>query len=140
MFMILFVIMASRYIQIRQLSLLSKMYRINRKLTSKQLKGKHALYWSQYLSVNREMLQVCKHIKANSRYWGPFLTIMFPYYIFINCYLMYMVIVIPNAQILERSLFLGILSETVVFFCMLINECAKVVKCNDKMVVENRRF
>src|SRR5699024_5119724 len=101
------------------------------KLTIKAYRRKRAnraLCWWQYLSLNREMLRICKHIQVHSRYWSAFLTVMFPYYNILNCYLMYTALVVTDDSIAMGSLFLIIVCEIFVFFFALINECAKVVK------------
>ena len=119
------------------------MSRVNHKLALGHLKGKpsnYAIYWLRHISFNREMLHICKHIKVYSRYWSAFLTILFPYYIFLICYLIYMVLVVGSVPFSERSLFMCIAVEIVGFFFMLINECAQLVRCNDKVLRENRRF
>ena len=142
MFMIFFVIIASRCIQIRQQSILSKLSELNSKLTIKahcRKRPNHALCWWQYLSLNREMLRFCKHIQVHSRYWSPYLTIMLPYYNIINCYLAYMSVVI-DIPFGVRLFFILITIEIGLVFFALIKECAKVVKCNDQMLMQNRRF
>lgn len=142
MFVIFFTIMASRYIKIRQRHAIDRLRTINIELskTKKSLKNNAVLLWSKYIGINFEILSICRHIKSYSAYWSFFLTAIFPFYIILQCYLVHMILLVPKVPIRERSFFQFVLVDISVFFFMLISECARVVKLNQAMVTENRRF
>lgn len=140
LFLIFFTIMASRYIQIRQRHSLEKFSQINAKLNKQHVNNHANLVWLEYMKINREVLSICKQIRAYSAYWSFFLTLMFPYYIILQCYVINIVALVPEVPLFERSLFMLVLVQVTIFFFLLIKECAQVVKLNEKILVENRRF
>lgn len=134
--------MASRYIQIRQKHALEKLRLINCELskTKQSVKNNATLLWSKYLGVNYEILSICRHIKPYSAYWSFFLTAIFPFYIILQCYLLHMILLIRGVPVFERSLFQFVLIDISIFFFMLVRECARVVKLNEMILLENRQF
>lgn len=149
-----FVVMSSRYVQVRQRGLLVKMKALNAALvaraSSKKVKrnsknGVSSNYnlseiWRCYYKLNRELIATCKHIKAYARFWSTFLTLMFPYLIFVQCYLLYLAVIAEGIAFELTYIYKLGIAELMPLFFLLIGQCAKVVSNNNRLMVENRRF
>ena len=83
--MLFFVVLSSAYITVQQRAILRKLRLVNSNLSC-ELGNRNlsVLFWSQYWKANTEVLHVCHTIKGHSRYWAPFLSIIFPYYVFVQ--------------------------------------------------------
>ena len=80
------------------------------------------------------------HIKAYARFWSSFLTLMFPYLIFVQCYLLYLAVIAEGIAFELTYIYKLGIAELMPLFFMLIGQCAKVVAINNRVLVENRRF
>src|SRR5699024_523913 len=79
--MSIYVIMSSQYIQMRQKHVFAKFATVNRALKRVQNPQKLARFWIRYMKYNMEMVHICGQTKTYSKFWAPFLSILFPYYI-----------------------------------------------------------
>ncbi|KAH9395913.1 hypothetical protein TYRP_020328 [Tyrophagus putrescentiae] len=146
-----FVVMSSRYIQVRQRALLAKFRSLNRILEARKMRmemgGSKSCdhislqpIWHRYYDLNAELVEICLHIKAYARFWSSFLTLMFPYLIFVQCYLLYLAVIAEGIAFELTYIYKLGIAELMPLFFMLIGQCAKVVAINNRVLVENRRF
>lgn len=138
-----FVLMSSRYLQIRQRALLVRLKALNALLVSRGSSKRRvslAPIWRRYYELNRELIATCHHIKAYSRFWVTFLTLMFPYLIFVQCYLLYLAVIAEGIAFELTYIYKLGIAELMPLFFMLIRQCAKVVVNNNRILLENRRF
>ena len=96
--------------------------------------------WRRYYDLNAELVEICLHIKAYARFWSSFLTLMFPYLIFVQCYLLYLAVIAEGIAFELTYIYKLGIAELMPLFFMLIGQCAKVVAINNRVLVENRRF
>ena len=141
-----FLILSSRYLQLRQQTLLDRLRQLNHWLQNQNnrqqkvaSKSQFTKDWQSYFRLNREWLAICRSIQTLAHFWSPLLTLIFPYYVFILCYCIYMSFFV-EAEIAVLCLFALILFDMTSLFFVLIRECANVVRYNTAFMLENRRF
>ena len=140
-----FVMMNSRYICIRQRYLLEQLSRVNRKM--QQISSKNRLnkeyvyrYLKESFRLNSDSMQICRHIKIIGHFWSPFLSTMFSYYIFVICYLIYLTMFKKQLTIKESYVFICLLLQMAMLVILVIQQCSMVVTLNQQIMVENRKF
>ncbi len=133
--------MASKYLQFQQEYLFDKIYKLNEKLSHSRVNSVHFLATTadQFCRLNGVILATCRNIKTVDRFWQPVLTILFPYFITVQCYLMYLAVFV-EMPFDERVIFAMIQCEMTPLFFFLLKQCAKVVSNNSRFLKENRRF
>lgn len=137
--------MASKYLQFQQEFIFEQIKQLNGKLlqcnTSRTLPSSVLLatYGGQFCHLNADILRTCSNLEAVSRFWQPILTILFPYFIAVQCYLFYLSFFV-EMPFEQRAIFALVQSEMAPLFLFLIKQCAKVVQNNGRFLSENRRF
>ena len=137
----IFVMMASRYVSIRQKYAWQSLVRVNAKLGSKTRLSPECLLdcWTMYIRVNQDVMHICAQVRGYSRFWATFLTLTFPYYIFVPCYCFY-VVAFGKLDIRNQINYTLAVVEMTPSFYWLIRHCAQVVKYHGKICTANRRF
>lgn len=141
--MMLFVSMSSRYICVRQWNINDCMNRINRKMLkycSKVTRLNMIHHVIKYNKMNEEINHICREIKCCSRFWSPFLTIMMPYYVGVQCFLIHLVVYSTNPNAMQTYLYMVVFINMVLYMFMLIHQCAEVVRNNNRLTANNRKF
>lgn len=130
--------MAALYIQVRQKDILTQLNVLRENLEQNNLK---LSVWRKYWSLNSKLMQIATDTKEYSKFYAPFLTILFPYYVFEQCYLLYL-IAFPRKEVTfkENYVFYLVWAELASSFFLLITCCARVVDNFDKAIVLNRKF
>lgn len=138
-----------KYIQLRQKSLLSKFVQINTHLNAKlySMESKDSnyqkqliFYWWFYLKLNRTLTELSQTIKQYNRYCSPLISIIVPFYISVQCYLLFIVFKVTHIPLIWKQLFLIDVSIINLFLLIIITQCAGVVKINQRLEFESRRF
>ena len=137
----IFVMMASKYITIRQKYAWRSLVRVNAKLASRRRPSRQCLLvcWTRYIRVNQGVLHVCLQVRAYSRFWASFLTITSPYYVIVPCYMFYVAVFEQIDTLNQIIYYLAVTEMTLSFYC-LIRHCSRVVKYHGKICTANRRF
>ena len=137
-----YIILASKYIQIRQRTLLEAFQRLNQKLCccrrirSRQLSP----YWSRYMSLNTHLDVTSRTIREYSRFCAPILSVILPYYITLQCYMLYINLFVKHISIAFKYAFcLGML-EVNGFLFLVMYYCSGVAKFNRKFEKLTRQF
>ncbi len=139
--LIIFIIMASKHLQFQQEYLFDEIHKLNEKLLHSSVNSVHFLVTTadQFCRLNGVILATCRNIEAVGRFWQPVLTILFPYFITVQCYLMYLAVFV-EMPFDERVIFALVQCEMTPIFFFLIKQSAKVVSNNGRFLRENRRF
>ena len=85
-------------------------------------------------------MTICNDTKASSRFYAPFLTILFPYYIFVPCYLLKLVLFPGDIPFSDTYIYLLVWIVFTASIMVVIHYCAGIVRKFDKILIENRRF
>ena len=137
-----FVILTSRYLQIRLTTILTSMKKLNGRIAKSQ-KGKHRLLglgWMQYTRLNRQLLSLCLDIEVYTHFWSPFLSIMFPFFVWVQAYLAFVFFFVYSIPYVQKYIFfVGVIEFDLMLF-LLIDQCARMVKLTQRILSENRRF
>ncbi|KAI2796317.1 hypothetical protein BLOT_015871 [Blomia tropicalis] len=94
----------------------------------------------KYNKMNEEINHICREIKCCSRFWSPFLTIMMPYYVGVQCFLIHLVVYSTNPNAMQTYLYMVVFINMVLYMFMLIHQCAEVVRNNNRLTANNRKF
>ena len=135
---IIFVIMSSKYIQIRQISVILKLQNVHKNLLliskqSKHLSRAYNYNWFKYLHINAKVSFICRHLNEYSRFWAYFIAILFGHYILYQCYVLYIIFFDDSAPALAIMLYCGCIVEIDALLYLVINHCAQTVKNNNKI-------
>ncbi|KAH9403721.1 hypothetical protein TYRP_014911 [Tyrophagus putrescentiae] len=130
-----------KYLQFQQEYLFDEIHKLNEKLLHSSVNSVHFLVTTadQFCRLNGVILATCRNIEAVGRFWQPVLTILFPYFITVQCYLMYLAVFV-EMPFDERVIFALVQCEMTPIFFFLIKQSAKVVSNNGRFLRENRRF
>ena len=142
--MMIYVIMSSKYLRIRQYEVLNNLNNLNVKMgrSSAEQPNHQNLpqIWRHYMATNRTIGHICSHIVACSTFWSPFLSVLFPHYITSQCYLLYLAVFASHIPMEQTYIYKLILSQFLPAFFVLVHQCAAVVKNNNQIVRQCRRF
>lgn len=118
-----------------------RLTRLREKLKSKNDLSDLGKIWRTYWALNSSLMQIATDAKAYSRFYAPFLTVLFPYYVFEQCYLLYLVAFpAKEVRLIDNYIFLLVWAELAASFFLLITCCAGVVGKFEQALVLNRRF
>ena len=139
-----FVIISTRYIEIRQQFVIADQRSINQYLkhiqARKVVKIKPFSLWLKYMRLNKRTVHICDDIRAYSRYWSPYLSLIFPTHIFMSSYTLYAIFLNQTVPMIHKYFFFMVGCFIFLFLYLLTNRCALVLKNNGKIQAENRRF
>lgn len=116
------VILATQIIHIRQKDILKRFHSLNNKKKFK------ITYWNLFLSLNRCSSNLVVDIDKCSNYWKTPLSGYFLGFLAINCYLVYILLFIPQLPLVAKSFFTFAFFFTEIFQYFLIHQCSKVAK------------
>lgn len=128
---VFYLIMICKYFQVRQKSIQNDFINFNQHL--KLSKYSTGSIWKIYNHLNKRTIQICNEINEYSRYCQPILSTLIPFYISIQCYLLYIVAVSRNISFEQRILFLFDIVEINLFLFFIIDHCAKVANFNRRI-------
>lgn len=152
--LIIFVILATKFLQLRQQAVVEKFGRLNSSLC---LKGRRRLsftpnakeerdktevarIWREYTHLNGEVIELCNHIKQYSTFWSPYLTVYLAGQISLQCYLAIIGLFATTLPFIQRALALYTFAENALAIFMLIQSCANIVKLNEAIEEANYKF
>ncbi len=138
----IFVILASRYVTIRQRQIWLKIKNNSKQfiIISKNNNKSFRLLLSSFYKLNQKLLFQNNDLQAYSNFWSPYLTIGLPSLVLIFSYELYFLINNNDIPLMEKYYFITIVVQLIFVLYLIIRECAQVVKCNGRCLVENRRF
>ncbi len=96
--------------------------------------------WQQFTSLNQSVIELAVDISHWSAFWSPSLTTFLVGFITFQCYLVYIVTLVPTLSFFWRSYFTYVLVNCTVFHIYIIQLCSKVVQVNGAIERANRRF
>ena len=138
---VIYIILASTYIRIRQRVLLHKFQTLNQYIGNQASRGrpkKHCLV--QFYHLNRTVVHIAKMTQEYARFCTPLLSIIIPFYISLQCYLLYIVLFAANTPTIEKQLFSMVVAEVNLYMFVIIHQCAGVVTNNGRLIKQNRKF
>ena len=147
-----YVVLASRYVTIQQRTLLSTLKSINSHLiTIKRTKNSknsaalvtraiHHLAWRHFIQLNTRLVLLCTSLRAYAHYWSPYLSLLFAFFILLQCYLFYIFLYLTNLIFLLRCIFFFVSLGIVAVELVLITQCASVVTHFKQLTKQNRIF
>src|SRR5699024_10377275 len=136
--MMIFVMISSKYITIRQRNALNQIRKINFQLSksASSQPGQRLLWnWIRFVRINKDVLHVCSQTRAYSACWAHFLTITWPYYVFEPCYLFYCAV--TSTAVPDQAIFSFAVTAMIASFYWLIRHCALVVQYNSRICTAN---
>ena len=95
-------------------------------------------FWTRM--INREAIEISKHIEATAKYWTQYLSIFFGAAITMLTYQQYMCFFVGGIPWEQRYLFIHAWTQLVIFLFLLIEHCSRVVKFNQTFEKQNREF
>ncbi len=95
--------------------------------------------WRRYLLQNLRLVATCRMVREYNRFCWPLLSVLFPYYILVQCYLAYAVFFTPIPPLIAAIFYIAI-SEVNLFLFFIIRQCARVHQYNGQMEAANRTF
>ena len=109
---------------------------------NEQAKLQSLLYFRSFLAQNGRWNQLCTALSAYSRLCQPLLSTIFPFIITIQCYLLYILLLLPLASIPPSFKYVCLLTITEfnLFLLVVTNQCARVVTFNRRFHKLNRKF
>lgn len=135
-----YVIMSSKNLRIRQKKLIGDLHRLisdlDQQNTGVSANPQHQLEtnWRRYLLLQkRTLLKICHQIQGTSAFWRPLLTVFFPHFIAVQCYLFYLAVFAGHLPPSSTYLYKLILCQFVPAFFFLLNQCAAVVSNNEAL-------
>ena len=137
--------LTSACIQAVQKSLLDKLYIINSSMRShitnkKRRNFKMRKHWRQYCRINSDIIQLSLLIGEYSRYLKPYLSILYPYIIGVQCYLLYIILFDAAVHQYFKYLFMNAVAGLELVLFGLTRQCAAVVRNNTALEFQNRVF
>ena len=141
---IIYIILASKYIRIRQQMLLHKFETLNQyighRISLGRPKKKGLKCLIQFNQLNQIVVNVAKMTQEYARFCTPLLSIIIPFYISLQCYLLYIVLFVANTPTTEKQLFSLVVAEVNLYMFVIIHQCAGVVTNNGRLIKQNRKF
>lgn len=142
----IFATLTAKYLRIRQTAALAALKGLNERLqreanfsTSTSQQRMMVVFYCKYFALNRHQVALCKQIEAYSRFWAPYLSFAFPYYILNICYLAFLALLDESVPFHNRYIYAMITAQMAPFFVLLIRQCAAVVQLNGAVLGQNRR-
>ncbi|KAH9403472.1 hypothetical protein TYRP_015364 [Tyrophagus putrescentiae] len=107
-----------------------------------QARFQSLLYFRSFLAQNGRWNELCSALSAYSRLCQPLLSTIFPFIITIQCYLLYIILLLPSASIPPSFKYVCLLTITEfnLFLLVVTNQCARVVTFNRRFHKLNRKF
>mgnify|MGYP007002762270 CR=1 FL=1 len=98
-------------------------------------------HWATFTRLNSRLVFLYRTIEDYSRYCDPFLGAIFPYYITVQCYIIYIIVFIPDfPPPLQVAIMYVAFLECNLFLFATTHECAVIVRYSGGLVRLNRRF
>lgn len=125
--------MASKVIQVRQRFLIDQLV----VLSSIKDGEPFSALWSLYWRLNVQLTGLCPFISAYSSYLKTSISLIYPFCIVTQCYMLYINIYGERVTLVLKLLFASAILEVNLFLFGLTEQCARVVKANKQIQVEN---
>lgn len=141
--------MVSVVIQVQQKTLIFRLTKNNAKIEQKikqKRESNHQTiclnFTQKYFCLNRKYSQLCTFIHEYSEdRCLAFLSIIVPYFIIVQCYMLYIVLFqFKSLPLILTLIFLIITLEFELFLLFLIKQCARVAKLNGAFEKLNKQF
>ena len=94
----------------------------------------------QFYHLNRIMVDIAKMTQEYARFCNPHLSAIIPFYIGMQCYLLYIVFFVASTITGEKQLFSMTIAEMNLLLFVIIRQCAGVVTNNGRLEKQNRKF
>lgn len=86
-------------------------------------------HWKTFISLHRKLTFLCQATEAYSRRCTPFLCVVFPFYITVQCYLLYIAVFVDTPPEQVAIFYVSIVGCNMFLF-VITHECAGIVKNN----------
>ena len=130
----------SRIIQIRQISLLTKLKLSNLNTTKHSFRVRNYIAaFSHYLWLMQSLHDICRYTLAHSGKIQQFLSIILPYFVSVLCYVLYAAIFILLSDF-DKLLYWNTVAVCNVYLFVIINQAAQIDRHAQAIEVECRRF
>jgi len=136
-----YILLASRYIRIRQQSLLSQLiHLIQTQLFRPKLN--HKLTLRLFLCIQRRLCSICRDLHAYQLYWGPHFSTLYFIYIVLECNCVYVLVFIGPSSIgwIAMSIFGFSLLECILLQFYSTHQFAGNVRYGGRFERFNQRF
>ena len=148
-----YVTVASKYIRIRQSWIMEKLnkrqcdlqtqlHKMSKRKGSKKFPNKRpirsniawTINWGQHRRINAKVATLCSHIASHAAYWSPCLTLLFLFYIYFLCIVLYITLFVDALVLSMRILLVAYLINLQFLLYLMIHQCACVVRNNQRIV------
>lgn len=130
----------SRIIQIRQISLLTKLKLNNLNTTKHSFRVRNYISaFFHYLWLMQSLHDICRYTLAHSGKIQQFLSIILPYFVSVLCYVLYAAIFILLSDF-HKLLYWNTIAVCNVYLFVIINQAAQIDRYAQAIEVECRRF
>ena len=94
----------------------------------------------RFYQLNQIVVDIAKMTQEYARFCTPLLSILIPFYISMQCYLLYIVFFVDSMPIIMKQLFSVTIAEMNLYLFVIIRQCAGVVTNNGRLEKQNRKF
>ncbi|KAH9390644.1 hypothetical protein TYRP_022880, partial [Tyrophagus putrescentiae] len=123
-----FIILAVWYIRIQQIALLDRFVKLIKKVKKSKVNNNRS-HWKTFISFHKRLTFLCQTTEAYSRRCTPFLCVVFPFYITVQCYLLYIAVFVDTPPEQVAIFYVSIVGCNMFLF-VITHECAGIVKNN----------
>lgn len=138
-----FTIFAVRYVRIQQEALLESFSKLIAEIDNKNENKSNSyskLHWENFCRLNRKLILLCRTVEEYSRYCAPFLNVIFPYHITVQCYTLYIITFVEGFPPSQLAIMYMTVVECNLFLFVCMHECAVIVKHNGAFERLSRNF
>ena len=142
---LLYIVISSRILRIRQVYLLRKLQLLSKKRRSKSVPNEATAYhqilvrWRKFTKANQLLLHICKHIQENSRLNNPVLSILLPYFMLYQPFMLRVLFEVDSGPLEKLFCSIAVLEGNAVLY-LLIQECSAIDLVNDQLEGSLRKF
>ena len=143
---IFYTLLASKCIQARQQSHLKKFKTLE--ITSEifikdnfvKCSKNVIVKFGYFMRLHANLLRLCKFNLEYFRYCKPLLSIILPYFIVVQCYMLYAIVFVESLDYTLQQILIVCLIEMDLFLFIIVHQCAKVDKLNKAFEKCSRKF
>lgn len=142
---LLYIVISSRILRIRQVCLLQKLQLLSKKRRSKSVPNEATAYhqitvrWRKFSRANQLLLHICKHIQENSRLNNPVLSILLPYFMLYQPFMLRVLFEVDSGPLEKLFCSIAVLEGNAVLY-LLIKECSAIDLVNDQLEGSLQKF
>ncbi len=134
-----FPILSVWYLRILQGTLLRGFTKLLSKIKRKK-SGSFSSIWFTYFQLNRKLVHLCGSIEAYAQYCTSYMNILYPFYITVQCYLLYIAFFVDNFQSVQVVIAFVAVANCNLFLFSCTNECSVIAEHNSIFELLNIKF